>query len=350
MYDRHGVRLSLIHALPVVAERHGARLGLVLARGGLARDEVDWDGQVVTRAQVCAMMQGLARMTGDATIGFQIAAATDVRRLGPVGAAASVGRTLREGLTLQQRQMPWLQRGVQVSITTDGKRAGWFQRINDSDPMQARFLNEGIAAYVVRFVRAVAGDADARLHVTLPHRPLVPLRMYEDLLGCAVAFLPGPELVIRFDASLLDRPNALRPPISDQRWSAVSRPEAENVPRDVLLDGEDLLQGLHVQIAAAAMLGKVSVMDSCATLGLSPRSLQRRLAVMDTTFEGVVDGWRHQTAVALLDDPQARIGGIAAQLGYTDASHFIRAFHRWEGMTPSDFRARHSSALPTSAS
>ncbi|MGQ0567250.1 MAG: AraC family transcriptional regulator ligand-binding domain-containing protein [Gemmobacter sp.] len=343
MYDRHGVRLSLIHALPVVAERHGARLGLVLARGGLARDEVDWDGQVVTRAQVCTMMQGLARMTGDATIGFQMAASTDVRRLGPFGAAVSLGRTLREGLTMQKRQMPWLQRGVQVSIATDGKRARWVHRIHDSDPMQARFLNEGIAAFIVQFVRAVAGDADARLHVTLPHRPLVPLRLYEDMLGCAVAFLPGRDLVIHFDASLLDRPNALRAPAGDRLWSAALTPEAENVPRDVLPDGPDLLQSLQVQIAAAAMLGKISVVDSCATLGLSPRSLQRRLAEMDTTFEGLVDDWRHRTAVVLLADPQARVAGIAAQLGYTDASHFVRAFHRWEGTTPSDFRARHSS-------
>lgn len=344
MYDRHGVRLSLVHSLPAVAERHGARLGLVLSRGGLDECAVDWDSQVVTRSQVCAMMKGMVRLTGDATIGFQMAACTDARRLGTFGLSLMVGRTLREGLVMLQRHMPALQRGVRVSLTDDGRRARWDHRIVDSDPMQTRFLNEGIAAFVVHFLRAVAGDREARIHVTFPHRPLVPLRFYEDALACAVSFLPGPALVIRFDADLLDRPNALRAQETGGERSGADRIGV--VPGDCLLDGDDLLRGLHRQIEAAALMGKVSVMDACESLGMSPRTLQRRLAAMDTTFEEVVDGWRHRTAVSLMADPGQRSGAVAAQLGYADAAHFIRAFRRWEGTSPSEFRAERGIAGP----
>lgn len=345
MYDKHGVRLSLIHSLPVVAERHGARLGLVLSRGGLDENAVDWDRQVVTRAQVCAMMKGLARLSGDATIGFQMAACTDARRLGPFGVSLMIGRTLREGLAMLHRHMPTFQRGVRVSLTDDGRRAQWVHRFVDGDPMQTRFLNEGIAAFVVQFVRAVAGDREARIHVTFPHRPLVPLRFYEDALTCAVSFLPGSALMIRFDATLLDRPNTLRSQEDSGEPSRADRIGA--VPGDCLPDGEDLMRGLHRQIEAAALMGKVSVMDACESLGMSPRTLQRRLAAMDTTFEAVVDGWRHRTAVALMAEPGQRSGEVAAQLGYTDAAHFIRAFRRWEGASPSEYRAaRGIAALP----
>jgi AraC-like DNA-binding protein len=315
----------------------------VLSCGGLD-EAADWDNQVVTRSQVCAMMLGLARMSGDATIGVQMAACTDPQRLGPFGRALGVGRSLREGLEMQQRFMPSLQRGAQVSLVEDRARAAWSNRLLDSDPVHARFLNEGIAAFVVRFVRAVSGEPEAPMHVTLPHRPLAPARSYEEALGCAVSFVPGPSLVVRFDASLLDRPNALR---KEPEAFAPLLPQPgtiDIVPQDCLLDGGDLLRSLNRQIEAATLIGRVSVLDACRSLGMSPRTLQRRLAEMDTTFEDIVDCWRHQTAVTLLAEPGQRIGSIAAQLGYSDPAHFIRAFHRWEGRAPSDYRARHGIA------
>lgn len=345
MYDRHGVRLSLIHSLPVIAERHGARLGLVLSRGGLDGDAVDWDNQVVTRSQVCAMMTGLARLTGDATIGVQMAARTDARRLGPLGLSLSIGRTLREGLRMLRRYMPSLQRGVQISLIEDGQRATWVHRSLDSDPIQARLLNEGIAAFTVQFMRAISGDGAARMHVTLPHRPLVPPRFYEDALGCAVSFVQGRDLIIQFDAGLLDRPNALRG--LSEAVTTIPRlsGRVDALPRDCLLDGENLLGSLHRQIEAAALMGKVSELDACHSLGMSPRTLQRRLAEMDTTFEDLVDRWRRRTAIALMADPTQRTGLIAAQLGYTDPAHFVRAFRRWEGVAPSEFRLRRGIAI-----
>lgn len=324
----------MIHTLPAVAEARGVSLARILALGGLEADAFLDRDKVVRRSQIHAIMQGLARKSGDPTIGFRMADATDPDMLGPSGRSLLVGRTLREALALQRRHLPGLQRGTSIAMANFGPRFQWTHHLHCSDPGEARFLNEGIAAFTVKSVRALSGDPDARMHVVLPHRPIAPLSTYEAALHCAVSFLPGPDLIIRFDSKLLDCRNALHrqdgPELDQARVSAM--------PVEVDLTDAQLLRCLPRMFDVAVLMGRMTLRDTAQTLGLSPRSLQRRLAAIGTSFEEIVDQWRDRQALALLSGPDGGTAQIAARLGYTDASHFIRAFRRWHGTTPSDFR------------
>jgi AraC-like DNA-binding protein len=334
MYDKSGVRLSLVHTLPATAEASGVALAQVLSLGGLEPDAMGDRDRIVRRSQIVAMMNGLARKSGNATIGLQMAAATDPTLLGPFGRSLLVGRTLGEALALQRRHMPWLQRGTSIRIETSGQTVRWSHRMLGSDPTEARHLHEGIAAFFLRFVRAATGDRTARLQVNLPHKPLAPLSVYEDALGCAVSFERGSDLVIRFDAALLGRRNLLRGD-DDGAPMVVTGPE---VPADFDLADGHLLASLGRMIEVASLWGRFTLRDAAVTIGLSPRSLQRRLARLDTSFERLVEDWRRGAAHQLLADPSTGTTEVALRLGYTDPSHFIRAFRRWEGMSPTAFR------------
>ncbi len=90
---------------------------------------------------------------------------------------------------------------------------------------------------------------------------------------------------------------------------------------------DSLLPGNPPNIASTADL-----------LELSPRTLQRRLALEGDTFFNVIDRWRMNRAVAMLHDPRLRISAIAARLGYSNSSHFSRAFRRWTGTTAHRYR------------
>jgi AraC-like DNA-binding protein len=72
-------------------------------------------------------------------------------------------------------------------------------------------------------------------------------------------------------------------------------------------------------------------------LGLSVRTLQRRLASSGRTWTDVVDSVRRDEAVRLLASP-APIVEIAARLGYREQTSFTRAFRRWTGSTPANWR------------
>lgn len=74
------------------------------------------------------------------------------------------------------------------------------------------------------------------------------------------------------------------------------------------------------------------------TSGIAPRTLRRRLANEGTGFFGLLDTWRFETALRLLEVPRKGIGEIAKEIGYRDPAHFTRAFRRWTGQAPAAYR------------
>ena len=77
-----------------------------------------------------------------------------------------------------------------------------------------------------------------------------------------------------------------------------------------------------------------------AGIAVGPRTLQRRLKDSGVDFKTLVDDTRRRFALRLPARPEAHAGEIAYLLGYSEVSAFNRAFRRWTGSTPSDYRRR----------
>src|SRR5215467_2769480 len=84
-------------------------------------------------------------------------------------------------------------------------------------------------------------------------------------------------------------------------------------------------------------------------LGLGARTLQRRLSEEGVTYARVVARVRCAAAQRMLDDPACKVIEVALDLGYSDQAHFARAFVRWTGLTPGDFRRLRSTGRPAPA-
>jgi AraC-like DNA-binding protein len=76
------------------------------------------------------------------------------------------------------------------------------------------------------------------------------------------------------------------------------------------------------------------------SLGMSVRTLQRRLGELGTTYQDVLDNVRHRSAIRLLTSTNLGLGEVAFLLGFEEVNSFMRAFHAWEGTTPAKWRAR----------
>jgi AraC-like DNA-binding protein len=92
--------------------------------------------------------------------------------------------------------------------------------------------------------------------------------------------------------------------------------------------------------------GEVSLDRAARRLGTSARSLQRTLREGDYTFNDLVDECRKELARRYLGDPTLSIQEIAHLLAFGDLRGFYRAFRRWEGDTPLEFRKRLGAARP----
>lgn len=333
MWDRNAVSLSLIHMLPDVAGQRNLSLDDILARAGMGRDAFSQGGVIATRSQICTLLNELARRSGEAAIGLDLAASTDPMKLGLAGRALFAGRTLRECILSLARHMPTLQGGVRLGLEEENGRAHWRHVLTDSDAAHAGVLNDGIAAFVLAALRAIAGTEGGDVHLDLPHRARASSQSYEDKLGAGVSFGNGVGVSVSFDAGWLDRPNPFfGAPLAAEDLSAGI------VDRQDWNDDAALTLALERIFSSAALAGTLSLVDASRSLGLAPRSLQRRLLASGTSFEAMADEWRRGVARAQLADPAFAVGTISRSLGYSDPAHFIRAFRRWEGVAPLAYR------------
>lgn len=84
--------------------------------------------------------------------------------------------------------------------------------------------------------------------------------------------------------------------------------------------------------------GKVKIEQVAFFTGMSRRTLQRRLAESGQGYSRLVAEMRLARAVTLTGNRSSRFVDVARELGYSDAANFSRAFRRWTGVSPSQFR------------
>lgn len=87
-------------------------------------------------------------------------------------------------------------------------------------------------------------------------------------------------------------------------------------------------------------LGYPTIDQTALRMGIRVRTLQRRLSAAGLTYTELVETARFEIACHRLSGGGTRISEIAETLGYSDPGSFSRAFQRWAGMTPRDYRRR----------
>ena len=97
-------------------------------------------------------------------------------------------------------------------------------------------------------------------------------------------------------------------------------------------------EAVKVVLKSRCPVGRLTIYQVAELADMSVRSLQRKLASCDVVFSELVNNARAELAVERLKDFDLSLDEIAGELGYSTSSNFARAFRRWTGETPADFR------------
>jgi AraC-like DNA-binding protein len=108
-----------------------------------------------------------------------------------------------------------------------------------------------------------------------------------------------------------------------------------------LAPAQDFVGSLKQLIRALLPQGYPDITFVADVSGMSVRSYQRKLAAACLSHSQLVDQVRFELAVNLLEQPEVQLIQIAADLGYADPANFTRAFKRWTGVSPREFRQLH---------
>lgn len=137
---------------------------------------------------------------------------------------------------------------------------------------------------------------------------------------------------LRFQREFLDEPMALANPVAKRR--AEQQCEAE---LQAVLHNESIVQKVQ-KLLFTKGAPIPSMEDVAERLNMTTRTLRRQLQSFDTSFQDILADARKQRAIQLLKSTNRHIDEIAYELGYSDPSNFGRAFRKWTGKAPSDFR------------
>jgi AraC-like DNA-binding protein len=286
--------------------------------------------------QLCDFLSSVAHAEGLNDLGFRIAGNLGMEGLG------SFGRLLEQAFTFHE--------SIQISITlisrySSGQRI-WMERHGD----QVRYCQKLVGLppqdrtrEVVHFgfANALAAVGIARgvdwrpTRIELPTDPIDVGAYVPGFADIPVSF-NQPQTSIWFEQKWLGEPL----PALDSS----SRPSADACERELLVatsPAVDPIEQLEQVIESKLGNPEMSVPFIAASIGTSARTLQRRLAERDVSFSRLVQAVRFRNSQRLLREPELPLTEIAKRLGYTDPANFIRAFKRWAGSGPSEFRRLH---------
>jgi AraC-like DNA-binding protein len=188
-------------------------------------------------------------------------------------------------------------------------------------------------AFLVRFVRQLTRDAVNPLRVDFIHPlPAEGPGPYEHYFRCPVRFSQRDNVLV-FDRALFDRPLESSSPelavVNDQIV-------ADYIGR---LDRSDVVTHVRLQIIARLDTESCDRDTIARDLGMAPATLARRLMQRGSSFQDILNGTRRDLALVYLQQAHLPVTEVAFRLGFTDLSNFTRAFKRWTGQSPSEFRA-----------
>ncbi len=317
------------------AVREGIDVAPLLRQAGLSPEIIaDASAQVGVDNQI-KFVALTADALGDELLGFHLAEDLDFREIGLLYYVAASAGTLGDAMRRAERYIRLQNEGVRFKVT-----AGQSVRIRLQYTGVARHTDvHQIGSFVtllIRICRRLTGRALTPTHVRIMHR------IAGDKSG----------LERYLDATIEDGANADEIEFPASSWDLPLVSADPHLHRLCVQNCEDALarrtpnpSPLKVQVenAIAALLphGQARHDVVAAKLGMSPRTLARRLAAEGSSFAAILDEMRAALAHRYLADRSLAISQIAWLVGYTEIGTFTRAFQRWTGMSPSAARARH---------
>lgn len=160
---------------------------------------------------------------------------------------------------------------------------------------------------------------------------------FTKFFGCQPEF-DAPNYLLSFDKAALDQ----QLPTGN---AEVARANDQVILRYLAqLNRSDLVMRVKVALIENLPSGQVSKEQVSEILGVSQRTLQRKLHDEGTSFKQLLDETRRELANGYIKNHQVSLGEITYLLGFSEASNFSRAFKRWTGSSPAEFRRSCSAA------
>ncbi|WP_213309161.1 AraC family transcriptional regulator [Paraburkholderia sacchari] len=325
-------RLFGLRGLFAELAEQGVSIAQLLAGSGITTDQLSDPRSLISRRQRLIVYSNAQRLSGRPDVGIYAGKRQRMSDYGVFGYAMASCHTLGDALDLGLEQLPRATHAVPLGSRVEGDVGILFAQnaafLGDALPFLSEFWCSSMNGLFCNILESPFPSI--RMLVTYPAPSY--WRTYEREFGCPIEFDAGVN-EWHYDARLRNSvlPNANPVTMSILQscwWDAPSIDGAREV---------DLVSTITAMLMDQS--GDIENIDSIAgKLGMSLRTLHRRLAAAGVTYKSIVDEVRQKLAFRYLRQTTMTIEQIAEQTGFSDASNFRRAFKRWTGRTPGELR------------
>lgn len=326
---KHPVAISQV--MVNFAARYGVDARTCLLGTGIVEAQLRDADTLIAREQEMRLIENLMLALPDIpALGFELGLKYNVATFGIWGFALRTSRNLREANQCALRYLPLSTAYCRLAIFCDKHEYGTSIDASAIPHHLRQFLLERDIATTIRLLDELSLSGLPVLRLEFQGRPPAYADRIEVLSGIA------PHYGCSRNAIVLRRQDAELPlPMYDMHLVRLLEEQCRAQLERRQVDG---ITGQVRQLLLGAAGLAASLEDVANQLAIAPRSLHRRLTEEGATFRNLVEAERKQLAVQLLENTEMKQDDLAFQLGYGDSTAFARAFRRWFGQAPSEYR------------
>jgi len=334
--------------MPIIQEILASAAGKIInaaAAAGVAPEELcraakldlskleDADNRIPFR-ELIRLDECAARLTGDDAFGLHVGEQTDAKMYGVLGYVTLNSQTFGEALNRLIRYQQIRTNAVRFSMDITGAdvHLAYNYSITNVSPQERRQESEEMMSTMLQVGRKITGVEWALHEIHFEHAPPEDVSEHARIFRAPVRFN---QLLTKFvfDKSVLELPLAE----ADLTLGSLLERQAEELLAKSPQHGVFVNQVRRL-IREGLPVGEARIETVCRKLGSSTRTLQRKLREEGTSYQELFEETQRDLSVFYLRQPEIAIGEISYLLGFSQPSAFHRAFRRWTGLTPKEFR------------
>jgi AraC-like DNA-binding protein len=279
------------------------------------------------------LWQLAVQASGNPAIGLNMARVVRPSSFSVVGYALMSSRTLKEGFTRLVRYQRIIGESADMSFRPVPQGYGLSVGIHGDRLPPARQSMEASIAYLLAFCRWLTGSELKPEEVCFQGPTPADLAPYREVFQAPLRF-KAERYELIFSRAELER----ELPTANEALAQIhDRFAAECLARF----SDSRVSHMARQVLFRLLpLGEPKREAVAQALHVSQRTLQRRLQDEGNSFQQLLDETRRTLALQYLAQPERSLLEIAYLLGFADPSNFFRAFRRWHGCTPGEYRAQ----------
>lgn len=278
------------------------------------------------------MVKHALKLTGEPTLGYHLGTQMRISIHGFIGYAIMTANNITEALVLANRFIQLRLPFLQLFFSTFGVKASvQLQTDIQMEPLRTE-ISIALMIGLISMAKAITGISDATGEIDFDFKKPEGFERFMVKFPTHQFRFEQPHLLLSFDKNYLMNKLVHADPIASQ--IAINQCEAE-----LSALGERHRIAMRVRdILTNSEQHYLSIEAVADRLHMSDRTLKRQLAAEGTSFSTLVDEVRYRHATSLLSRTDFTLEQIADELGYSDVANFSRAFKRWSGRSPSNWR------------